>query len=558
MPVFNYEEKLNKYIKKMDAGDKSAVLEIRELAFLNFKKDSIDDIYDQAYALLADFSIEETDEENIAKIAGLFDDNSGTMYNIALNLENEDQMEKAICMYYIAALYGCKKAEYTLINMGNPESCYFVDNNYPEKGRFPKACLYRKVFEADDGSLNPDTASLVEQGMQYYEGTGVEKSFGRTFYYFYIAALRGDKNAQNNLGDMYYNGDGVPQDYEEALKWYKKSAGQNNAAAQYNLGVMYHNGLGVPQDYEEAEKWYRKSAEQDYEDAQYNLGVMYQNGLGVPQNDEEALKWYKKSAEQNNAEAQYNLGLMYQNGLGAPQNDEEALKWYKKSAGQNNADAQYNLGVMYHSGLGVPQDYEEAIKWYRKSANQKYANAQNNMGWLYQNGFGVEQDYEEAAKWYQKAIAGGCDLAKNNYEDLRSLLNNPQESRQEEIRLPEPEVPEYNINTLNFEELGKILIKIRDKFSVEIFSERKRLLSLLSDYCPVLKTEHFFLSKMYDFGIIDVFVNEKTDNKQEREMIINNMKEDLVNVRRINADDVDGCLKMLTHVFEWDSMVDML
>ena len=54
--------------------------------------------------------------------------------------------------------------------------------------------------------------------------------------------------------------------------------------------------------------------------------------------------------------------------------------------------------------------------------------------------------------------------------------------------------------------------------------------------------------------IVNVFINDKPDNKQEQERLIFKMKDYLVNVCRINPEEVDGCLKMLAEVFEWDSM----
>ena len=65
-------------------------------------------------------------------------------------------------------------------------------------------------------------------------------------------ALKGDADAQHNLGVMYNYGQGVAQNYTEAVKWYKLAAAQGDAAAQFNLALKYDDGQGVAQDYAEA------------------------------------------------------------------------------------------------------------------------------------------------------------------------------------------------------------------------------------------------------------------------------------------------------------------
>ena len=61
-------------------------------------------------------------------------------------------------------------------------------------------------------------------------------------------ALKGDANAQHNLGYMYVQGLGVERDVAQALEWYRKSAEQGFAESLNDLGFMYANGSGVPQD----------------------------------------------------------------------------------------------------------------------------------------------------------------------------------------------------------------------------------------------------------------------------------------------------------------------
>lgn len=97
-------------------------------------------------------------------------------------------------------------------------------------------------------------------------------------------AERGNKKAQNSLGDRYYNGELGEQNYEKAIKWYKRSASQGYSIAEYNLGYMYYYGLGTKIDYENALKYFKRAAFKGHVDAQCNLGCMFEDGEGTEQN----------------------------------------------------------------------------------------------------------------------------------------------------------------------------------------------------------------------------------------------------------------------------------
>lgn len=73
-------------------------------------------------------------------------------------------------------------------------------------------------------------------------------------------ALKGDAEAQYNLGSSYnLRGKGA-QDNAEAAKWYKLAAAQGQEAAQYHLGLMYANGQGAVLDYVSAHMWLNLAA----------------------------------------------------------------------------------------------------------------------------------------------------------------------------------------------------------------------------------------------------------------------------------------------------------
>jgi TPR repeat protein len=88
------------------------------------------------------------------------------------------------------------------------------------------------------------------------------------------------------------------------------------------------------------------------------------------------------------------------------------------------------LGMCYANGWeGVAKDKVEAVKWFRKAAEQNYADAQCDLGDCYRDGEGVDKDIVEAEKWYSKAAAQGLGLAKQNLQNVESLISEQQQAK---------------------------------------------------------------------------------------------------------------------------------
>lgn len=102
-------------------------------------------------------------------------------------------------------------------------------------------------------------------------------------------------------------------DYRRAIEEWRGPAVKGDPDAQFNLGQAYKLGRGVPVDLPVAEGWYRKAALQGHEQAEDNYGLaLFQNGKRA-----EALPWLEKASARGEARAQYVLGTMLFNGDGA-------------------------------------------------------------------------------------------------------------------------------------------------------------------------------------------------------------------------------------------------
>lgn len=73
--------------------------------------------------------------------------------------------------------------------------------------------------------------------------------------------------------------------------------------AQFEVGVMFERGIGVDLNQTLAAKWYEKAAIQGHKDAQFNIGIMYLTGRGIEQNNQFAMMWLGSAAKQGDKES---------------------------------------------------------------------------------------------------------------------------------------------------------------------------------------------------------------------------------------------------------------
>lgn len=78
---------------------------------------------------------------------------------------------------------------------------------------------------------------------------------------------------------------------------------RGNEQAQFEVGVMFERGIGVDLNQTQAAKWYEKAAIQGHKDAQFNIGIMYASGRGVEKNDLFAMMWLGSAAKQGDKES---------------------------------------------------------------------------------------------------------------------------------------------------------------------------------------------------------------------------------------------------------------
>lgn len=113
------------------------------------------------------------------------------------------------------------------------------------------------------GAANGDTKAYYYLASMYENGLGVRQNIAKAFKYYQKAAVAGDSNAQDMVGNYYYYGiKPIHQNYTAAKDWFEKSAAQNNLPAQSKLAGMYRLGTGVPVDTKKSLGMYKHLCEQ--------------------------------------------------------------------------------------------------------------------------------------------------------------------------------------------------------------------------------------------------------------------------------------------------------
>ncbi|GBC52943.2 kinase-like domain-containing protein [Rhizophagus irregularis DAOM 181602=DAOM 197198] len=253
---------------------------------------------------------------------------------------------------------------------------------------------------------------------------------GNKFALCNLAAEKGDKSAQNNLGVLYENGEVTERDLEKAIKWYNKAAENGREIPQYNLGRCYQSGIGVIKDEVKAFEYYKRSAEKEYLDAQFQLGYCYDKGIGTKVNKIKANELYVKvfelskiKAKDEDSQGQFYLGYLYYYGYGKKKDLEKSIYWYKKAAENRYDEAQYYLGECYELGVGVDKDESKAFELYKKSAEDGLIVAKFALGYCYVNGIGTEINKRIGFELYDEA-AGKDGNIQNNFGENNVEITN--------------------------------------------------------------------------------------------------------------------------------------
>ena len=157
----------------------------------------------------------------------------------------------------------------------------------------------------------------------------------------YRAAVgKGSTSAMVELGVMYGTGSGVDRDQAQARALFEKAAEAGNPRGVANLAAV---SGGTPADPVKARALLRKAADANSAEAEYQLGVMTADGVGGPKDDVAARALFERAAAQSHPGALMQMGLFLEGGRGGSEDKTAAKTYYEKAAALGNEDAKAAL-----------------------------------------------------------------------------------------------------------------------------------------------------------------------------------------------------------------------
>ncbi|WP_085899521.1 tetratricopeptide repeat protein [Kiloniella majae] len=338
--------------------------------------------------------------------------------------------------------------------------------------------LNRKSNERDAGSKTEtstevETAEIVRSladGKQALKDELYEKALKTLLPH----AIKGNAEAQYQVGEIYRKGLGVEGDEKKGLAWIEKAAEQGHAQAQFVLGFSYKHVIGKEDNSRKAISWLQLAADQghlralealedldwlinldnkvpktsltgldaeferaktafeekefdkgiallkslarqDYTQAQFELGWAYVHGAGVGIDKAEGLRFLEIAGNKENLQAQFSLGFLYYLGVKVPRDQEKSAFWFKRSYSNGDTKSLYYLGDLY-SAMGDTSDNQKAaLHWFELSAKEEGdRESQRKLAEIYSKGIGVKPDPEVAVKWLKLAAEQGDRDAQYN------------------------------------------------------------------------------------------------------------------------------------------------
>lgn len=104
------------------------------------------------------------------------------------------------------------------------------------------------AFTASAGSLDDD----MRQAAKLHKGGDTAAAV--TLWQRW--ADQGNVDAAYNLAVIHQHADDVSLDYAMALRWYRVAAEKGDKTSQFQIGLMYQTGQGVEANAEEAHRWF--------------------------------------------------------------------------------------------------------------------------------------------------------------------------------------------------------------------------------------------------------------------------------------------------------------
>lgn len=163
-----------------------------------------------------------------------------------------------------------EETKYCTFAMKKIAECYLEGLGVSENSSVAVAWMEAAFRFGNDSDAAHDLALIYEYGRH-----GIEVDVVAAAEWFECAAKQGNIESMVELGLCYELGCGVEQSDEEALDWYTKAANLGHATAKFSVGEIFEEARGVPQSDEEACIWYYRAALVGCHDSKLALRRLY-------------------------------------------------------------------------------------------------------------------------------------------------------------------------------------------------------------------------------------------------------------------------------------------
>jgi len=148
--------------------------------------------------------------------------------------------------------------------------CYLDGTGVEESAAIAVSWMETAYYVGNDSDAGHEMAVIYEYGRH-----GVEIDVVAAAEWFERAAKQGNVESMVELGLCYELGAGVEQNDEEALDWYTKAANLGHESAKFSVGEIFEEARGVPQSDAEACLWYYRAAQSGCQDSKFALRRLY-------------------------------------------------------------------------------------------------------------------------------------------------------------------------------------------------------------------------------------------------------------------------------------------
>lgn len=160
---------------------------------------------------------------------------------------------------------------------GPAEDARLQEDPSPKETETPPATKRKDDEKDTPASSQRSVAELFQLGKQAADS----ENYAQARLWYGRAIEAGSPGAMVNMGLFYLRGTGVDKEPAKAAELFRRAADQGTGLAMYYLAHQYSSGQGLKRSKKRAAEWYQKAVDSGIARAAFWLGSLYDDGKGV-------------------------------------------------------------------------------------------------------------------------------------------------------------------------------------------------------------------------------------------------------------------------------------